>query len=146
MILNIRHVGIVVTDLERMKTFYGSLGFVKDSSDIEEGTFIDQVTGLDKVKLEWIKMKLPDNSLLELLKYHSHSLENDQIKQYSNRLGCSHIAFTVEDIDKICDQVILAGGSVVNSPIKSPNGKVKVAYCHDPEGVLLEIVQELSKA
>ncbi len=46
MILNTRHVGIVVTDLERMKTFYGSLGFVKDSSDIEEGTFIDQVTGL----------------------------------------------------------------------------------------------------
>ena len=41
MILNTRHVGIVVTDLERMKTFYSSLGFVKDSSDIEEGTFID---------------------------------------------------------------------------------------------------------
>ena len=36
MILNTRHVGIVVTDLERMKTFYGSLGFVKDNSAFRE--------------------------------------------------------------------------------------------------------------
>jgi len=32
----------------------------------------------------------------------------------------------------------------VNKPIASPDGKVRVAYCHDPEGVLMEMVEVIS--
>ena len=143
MILNIRHTGIVVSDLEKEKGFYHSLGFIQESSAMEEGPFIDQVTGIKNVKLEWIKMIAPDNNLIELIKYHSHPLEREKIKQQSNKLGCSHIAFTVNDIEKTCDKIVSAGGSIVNLASKSPNGRVKVAYCHDPEGVLIEIVEVL---
>jgi len=143
MILNVRHTGIVVRNLDRMAEFYRSLGFVDDNRAIEEGEFIDQVTGLENTKLEWIKMKSPDGYLLELLQYISHPIKDSVIKSSSNKLGCSHMAFTVERIEDTCNAIEQAGGSIVNLPAIAPNGNVKVAYCHDPEGVLMEIVEVL---
>ena len=141
MLLNVRHTGIVVRNLEKMAKFYRQLGFVDDNRAIEEGLFIEQVTGLENAKLEWIKMRAPDGYLLELLQYHSHPIMKDVTNADSNQLGCSHIAFTVSDISQECINVTKAGGSIVNEPANSPNGKVKVAYCHDPEGVLIELVE-----
>jgi len=141
MIVNVRHTGIVVRNLDKMAEFYRSLGFFDDNREIEEGEFIDQVTGLKDAKLEWIKMKSPDGYLLELIQYISHPIEKEIINSNSNKLGCSHMAFTVEEIEKVCDVIEKSGGSVVNRPAVSTNGQVKVAYCHDPEGVLMEIVE-----
>ena len=143
MIVNVRHTGIVVSDLENVATFYRKLGFEDVSQDIEKGNFIEQVTGIENVELEWIKMKAADGYLLELIKYHSHPLTAENENAVSNKLGCSHIAFTVENIDAACELIDRSGGSVVNKAATAPNGKVKVAYCHDPEGVLMEIVEEL---
>jgi len=145
MIENVRHTGIVVRDLVRMAQFYRALGFVDENRAIEEGLFIEQVTGLKDAKLEWIKMRAPDGYLLELLQYHSHPKHSDVIKADSNQLGCSHMAFTVLDIDRVCEHVAEAGGSIVNQPAMSSDGKVKVAYCHDPEGVLMELVEVIQE-
>ncbi len=87
-------------------------------------------------------MKSPDGGQIELLQYLS--IDNDAlvVKQISNQLGCSHLAMTVHSIDEFCVLIQNLGGSVVNPPRKSYDGKVSVAYCHDNEGILLEIVQE----
>jgi predicted enzyme related to lactoylglutathione lyase len=143
MIVNVRHTGIVVTDLPRAVSFYSELGFIEFSRDIESGEFIEQVTGMKDARLEWVKLKAKDGYLLELLQYHSHPGSSSLDVALANQLGCSHLAYTVEDIDAACQQILRAGGSLVNPPAISANGKVKVAYCHDPEGVLMEIVQEL---
>ena len=145
MIVNVRHTGVVVQDLERMAEFYRSLGFVDDNRAIEEGEFIDQVTGLENTKLEWIKMKSPDGYLLELLQYLSHPIKENVTNSNSNKLGCSHMAFTVKSVEDTCKSIEQAGGSIVNLPATTPNGKVKVAYCHDPEGVLMEIVEVIKE-
>lgn len=145
MIENVRHTGIVVRDLQKMAEFYRLLGFVDDNQAVEEGPFIDQVTGVVGAKLEWIKMRAPDGYLLELLQYHSHPVHREIINAHSNQLGCSHMAFTVSDIDKTVDTIVQAGGAMVNLPAQSPNGMVKVAYCHDPEGVLMEIVEVIGE-
>ena len=49
---------------------------------------------------------------------------------------------TVEDIENILIEIKQNGGSIVNKPIQTPDGKYKVAYTHDPEGVLIEVVQQ----
>jgi len=141
MIINIRHTGIVVNNLENQFNFYKSLGFKEFSRDVEYGTFIEKVTGIKDTRLEWIKMKASDGFILELLQYLSNSQEFEDIKAPSNKLGCSHIAFTVDNIDVVCKHIKNQGGSVVNDPVISPDGKVKVAYCHDPEGILMEMVE-----
>lgn len=143
MINAIRHTGIVVRNLEKSAEFYCALGFVKDNFATEEGIFIDTVVGMENTKLEWIKLKAADGNLLELLQYHSHPDYTEINKQKSNQLGCSHLAFSVSNIDSVCNEIERIGGSVVNSPVLSNNKKVKVAYCHDNEGNLIEIVEVL---
>jgi len=144
MVLNTRHTGIVVTNIEKAVTFYLGLGFQLVARMIEEGEYIDSLVGLDKTRLEWAKLKLPDNSLLELLQYHSHP-ENKNVHalQDANRIGCSHIAFTVSDIEETIGYITGNGGQIKNNYQVSPEGKVKVIYCYDLEGNILEIVQEL---
>ena len=144
MIKKVRHTGIVVSDLKKMSKFYESLGFVEFSSEIETGHFIDSVVNIANVKVEWIKMKSPDGFLLELLQYHSHPMPLNSEAFKSNDLGCSHLAYTVNDINNLCEKIVAGGGSITNKPVISPNGKVKVAYCNDPEGVLIELVEELT--
>jgi catechol 2,3-dioxygenase-like lactoylglutathione lyase family enzyme len=143
MIKTVRHTGIVVRDLEGSVEFYCALGFIEDNRNIEKGAFIDTVVGLQNTKLEWVKLKAPDGYLLELLQYHSHPEQKKITKQRSNQLGYSHLAFSVDGINAVCERIEKIGGSVVNSPILSDDKKVKVAYCHDKEGNLMEIVEVL---
>ena len=143
MIKAVRHTGVVVRDLEKSTEFYCALGFIEDNKAIEEGDFIDTVVGLQNVKLEWVKLKAPDGYLLELLQYDSHPEQKEIAKQRSNQLGCSHLAFSVDNIDTICEKIKRIGGSMVNLPALTKDKKVKVAYCHDNEGNLIEIVEVL---
>ncbi len=143
MIKNMRHTGLVVRDLELSIKFYLTLGFEVWKREVEQGNFIDKVTGINEVSLEWAKLRSPDGFLLELLQYHSHPDENVFKNSKSNKLGCSHIAFTVNNISTICDHIKKNGGSVVNDPVVSPDGKVKVVYCHDLDGILIELVEEV---
>ena len=143
MIKAVRHTGVVVRDLEKSVAFYRTLGFVEDNRATEEGVFIDTVVGLQNTKLEWIKLKAADGYLLELLQYHSHPERKEIEKQKSNQLGCSHLAFTVDNIELVCTHVEKNGGSLVNQPVLTKDKKVKVAYCHDVEGNLMEIVEVL---
>ena len=143
MIKAVRHTGIVVRYLEKSVEFYRALGFVENKRDIEEGIFIDTVVGLQSTKLEWVKLKAPDGYLLELLQYHSHPEQKIITNQKSNQVGYSHLAFSVNGIDTICEKIKNIGGSVVNPPILTNDKKVKVAYCHDNEGNLMEIVEIL---
>jgi lactoylglutathione lyase len=141
MIQAVRHTGIVVRDLEKSEKFYCSMGFVKDNHAIEEGSFIDTLVGMKNTKLEWVKLKAPDGYILELLQYHSNPKHQAIAKQESNQLGCSHLAFTVENIDIVCRNIKKNGGSIVNQPTLTDNKKFIVVYCHDIEGNLMEIVE-----
>jgi predicted enzyme related to lactoylglutathione lyase len=83
----------------------------------------------------------PDGCVIELLQYHSHPENKEITRQKSNKLGCSHMAFGVDNIEKTCEIIETMGGSIVNPPALTNDKKVKVAYCHDVEGVLIEIVE-----
>ena len=143
MIKAVRHTGVVVRNLEKSVEFYRALGFVEDNRDTEEGVFIDTVVGLQNTKLEWVKLKAADGHLLELLQYHSHPEQREITKQKSNQLGYSHMAFSVKNINAVCEKIEEIGGSMVNPPALTNDKKVKVAYCHDNEGNLMEIVEVL---
>jgi catechol 2,3-dioxygenase-like lactoylglutathione lyase family enzyme len=146
MITKIRHTGVVVRDLVKSLNFYEGLGFKLASRQIEHGDFIDQVVGLTKVKVETAKLLSPCGGMLELLKYHSHPINEPVSRQDSNRLGCSHIALQVNDITAVLDIIELKHGSLKCDPVKSADGVFTVAYCYDPEGNIVEIVEEKLKS
>jgi len=60
MITAIRHVGIVVRDLGKSLVFYQEiLGLEIYRRQFEEGLFIEELTGIKNVKLEWVKLIIP---------------------------------------------------------------------------------------
>lgn len=146
MILATRHTGIVVRNLERSLGFYcGILGLEIWRRAVEEGRFIEKVVGIPGVRLEWVKLKAPNGSLVELLQYHTHPVEAPIENASSNRLGCSHVAFTVEDLDAVYRRLVASRCHCNSEPQRSPDGRVKIIYCHDYDGVLLELVEELQQ-
>jgi len=143
MIESIRHTGIVVKDLDKAVAFYEALGFTTVDRKTESGQFIEAVTGVSGAVVEWAKLSVEDGQLLELLTYNSDVSGQMPALQPSAKLGCSHVAFTVSSIDRACEVIRNNGGSLVNPAALSPDGKVQVCYCHDSEGVLLELVEVL---
>ncbi|TGL49708.1 glyoxalase [Leptospira kemamanensis] len=143
MIKKTRHTGLVIRNLNKSLNFYENLGFQLWKREVEEGKFIDTVVGIQSVSVETAKLHGPDGSMIELLQYHSHPEKKEKVNSPSNTLGCSHIAFTVDNIEETCKQIIDMGGNLVNHPAISPSGNVKVAYCHDIDGIILELVEEL---
>jgi catechol 2,3-dioxygenase-like lactoylglutathione lyase family enzyme len=147
MISSIRHVGFVVKDLKESLKFYSDiLGLEVYKRYTEEGDFIDELTGIANVKVEWVKLVIPQGGLIELLQYHSHP-DADQSKKESvspsNRLGCSHVALTVENLSKLYLDIKSNGYSCKSEPLKAPGGKAKILYCHDPDGSIIELIEDL---
>lgn len=143
MILKTRHTGLVVKNIITSIKFYEKLGLEIWKQETEVGNFISHLVGLNHAEIETAKLKLPDGSLLELLEYKSHPTEPVKSKYSSNKHGCSHVAFSVKSVDEMSEKVVQLGGSIVNCPIVSDDGSVKVMYCHDLDGILIEMVEEL---
>ena len=62
MITAIRHTGIVVRDIVAMRRFYIALRFQLNQTATESGQFIEQVTGVEKAKINWVKLRAADGN------------------------------------------------------------------------------------
>ena len=100
---SIRHIGLVVNDIEISKNFWEQvMGFVPYIILNESGEKIDRMIGLKNVSLKTIKMRDENGMILELLKFYSHSDKKLWIgTPYST--GLTHIALNV-DIDDVINK------------------------------------------
>ena len=142
--INIRHTGIVVSNLEISKEFYCNLLGFKIQKEVDEyGDFLNKISNLEDVLVRTCKMTLSNGDMVELLYYKSHPETPDMSRKIS-QIGCSHIAMTVNDLDFIYDRLTRNGVKFNSPPQFSPDGKAKVTFCKDPDGSLIELVEELS--
>ena len=143
---NIRHTGIVVTDMERSLKFYRDILGLKPVIDfVEVGEYIDTLSALSGVRLRMVKLVAADGGMIELLHYMSHP----QPAPADNKLceiGTRHVAFTVNDVDKIYTDWSARGINFTCPPQMSPDGKAKVTFCQDPDGTFLEIVEPINNS
>ena len=143
---NIRHTGIVVSDMDRSLKFYRDLMGLEPVIDFtEESEYIDTISGLNGVKLRMVKLVTEDGGMIELLHYTSHP----QPGRHNNRLyniGPAHVAFTVEDVDKTFADWSAKGVRFNSPPTMSPDGYAKVTFCKDPDGTFLEIVEVMENS
>lgn len=143
MITNIRHTGIVVSNLESSLYFYRELlGFKVVKRMDESGDYIDKISGLENVKVTTVKMAAGDGNLIELLYFHSHPRRLNSKKNLCD-VGVSHVAFTVENLDVEYEKLLKAGVQFTAPPQLSPDGYAKVTFCHDPDGTSIELVEVL---
>lgn len=139
----IRHTGIVVSNMEQSLKFYRDLIGLKVVKDFtEKGKYIDSISGLSGVHLRMVKLTADDGSMIELLLYLSHP-NQPPIKTRIYDLGCSHVAFTVDNIDMEYERLSGKGVKFNCPPYISPDGYAKVTFCHDPDGTCIELVEVL---
>ena len=127
MIKEVRHVGIVVSDMEKSLKFYRDLLGLKIKSLVdEEGEYLDNMLSRKDVKSKIAKLYADNgNTLVELIMSKSH--ENKKDRDFFT-IGASHLAFTVDDLQKTYE----------------PDGKAKVTFCEDPDGTPIELVEVIN--
>ena len=141
--LLIRHTGIYVRDLERMKDFYCRHFDMEIAvHDTEGGDYSATILGVPGISVELYKLSRRDGTMIELLKPNLPKAKEayaDSVICY----GCLHIAFTVENLEQTYQEMQSEGIRFISKPTVSPNGNACVCFCRDPEGNYLELVQEL---
>ena len=139
----IRHVGIIVSDLERSLKFYrDTLGFeVVEKVDLIAGKEVSLGVGIPDARLQLVHLKVGDSpSRIELLHYLSPKSRPLSPDARSNDIGVGHAAFQVIDIRKYYDQLVEKGVQFISDIQESSTGE-KFCYFYDPDGAILEIIE-----
>lgn len=139
----IRHTGIVVSRMEKSLRFYRDLLGMEVWEDFEgSGPFIESLTQVPGARIWMIKLRSKEGGSIELLQYLNCSQDVPPPVR-SCDVGCNHIALEVDSLDELYEKLRKEGIEFHAPPALSPSGRAKVAYCRDPEGVILELVEPL---
>jgi len=143
MIKDVRHIGIVVSDMEKSLKFYRDLLGLKIKSLVnEEGEFLDNMLAHENVKNRVAKLVTEQgNALVELI--DSRLYGNKKDRDFFT-IGASHFAFTVDDLEKTYDYLVKNGVKFTAPPQQTPDGFAKVTFCEDPDGTPIELVQVIN--
>jgi catechol 2,3-dioxygenase-like lactoylglutathione lyase family enzyme len=137
-----RHIGLVVKDLNRMLNFYREvLGLKVVSHEMEQGSYLDSVLSIPDVRINIAKLVDSSNWMLELLCFPERDAE--QRKVLPDTPGYTHVALTVSNAEQMYQRFLDLGLKPLSSPQKNKTGTVKLFFCRDPEGNLMELVQIL---
>jgi len=142
-VIKVRHIGITVSNLDKMLDFYRDLlGFADSKIALESGDYIDNFSNLSGVEVTTAKLSNSfGDVIIELLKYHSH--ETSSTVRQINDGGISHFAITVDNIEDVYSRLFEKGIHFNCKPQKSPDGGALVTFCRDPEDNLIEVVEVL---
>ena len=125
-----------------LKFYRDQLGLkiIKDMD--EQGNYLDNMLSLNDVRVRTVKLSANGNTtLVELLEFESHN--DNKIRNFYT-IGASHVAFTVDDIEKLYVNLSEKNIKFNAIPQKSPDGLVKVTFCKDPDGTPIELVEMLN--
>ena len=139
------NVGIVVDDLAAAIAFFVELGLELEGEMPIEGRWVDQIVGLDSVRVDIAMMRTPDgHSRLELTKFHSPAGVSAEPKNApANALGIRRIMFAVLDIDDVVARLRAHGAELVGE-VTQYEDKYRLCYVRAPEGILVALAEQLS--
>ncbi|MBI3128335.1 MAG: VOC family protein [Candidatus Tectomicrobia bacterium] len=144
MIENIHHACICVRDMERSLALYqGVLGMEKVQDTYFEGPMIDRLLELQGARFRIVHLKV-GGDILELMQFERPAGEDKARGHRVNDRGLTHFCFTVKDTEEVFRRLKAEGLAFTCDPVTTPTGR-KVAYFRDPDGILVEILQEAGR-
>ncbi|TRZ39737.1 VOC family protein [Niallia circulans] len=142
-IKRIDHIGVTVNNLTAAKAFFLDFGLEVKGELEMEGDLMGYAAGLEDVKVACVGMGPADSETwLELIKFYSPSAESDIQQPLANTLGIRHIAFAVEDIEALISK-LKTKGTYIFSEIQQYEESYKLCYVRGPEGIILELAEEI---
>ncbi len=139
------HTNIVARDVQKLAVFYEEVFGcypIPPERDLS-GEWLDRSVNMKNVNIKGVHLHLPGygegGPTLEIFSY------NEYIRNAANQInttGFAHIAFEVDDVEKVKQKLLSAGGSlhgdVVTFPVEG-KGTITMAYTRDPEGNIVEL-------
>jgi catechol 2,3-dioxygenase-like lactoylglutathione lyase family enzyme len=140
-----RHVGIVVKDLAKSTDFWVNvIGFKIHVDSKEVSPYIDKLLGFENPELRTVKFIDKNGFIIELLEFANYPGKDNWEGNLAST-GLTHIALTVDNLDLLASKLKQSNFNFVSNTMHSPNGLVKVVFVRGPEGLMLELVEELAR-
>ena len=139
------HTNIVCINWKELTDFYVKTFNCKILPPVrnQSGEWLDKGTGSKNAKLEGAHLLLPgygeSGPTLEIYQYEN--IENQEFIP-PNKRGFGHIAFEVNNVEIILENLIINGGKKFGEVTKRKVegvGEITFVYARDPEGNLIEL-------
>jgi lactoylglutathione lyase len=127
------HVGIVVSDLDHYTRWYSA------ALDLT----LELEWGWEAIDLKGVVLIHPDGWRLELTE-RKGAQPSPRAASHADQhllLGVSHLCLQVREIQRVFDKLVTAGATVLMAPQVAVDPNNMIAYLHDPEGNLIELLQ-----
>ncbi len=138
------HVGVVVDDLAAAVAFFVELGMEVEGETPVEGPWVDQVVGLDGVRVEIAMMRTPDgHGRVELTTFHTPpAISAEPENATPNMLGIRSIMFAVDDIEDVLARLRAHGAELVGE-LAPYEDIYRLCYVRGPAGIIVALAEEL---
>ncbi len=141
---SIGHTGITVSDLDRSTRFYREVLGLPVSEPVHcTGEMFEKITGVPGAEIDISFVRAPGH-VIELLCFRK-----PEGRVRSTLRSCDpgfwHLALKVSDLERVVAAVGRAGFqplSPVQGVAEGPLKGMKVLYVRDPDGVVLELIEE----
>jgi glyoxylase I family protein len=143
-VIGLGHTGITVSNIERSISFYREvLGFEVGERVRVSGEMFEKVTGVPGAEIDVAFVRAP-GYFFELLCYVKPE-DRARSKLRACDPGFMHVAFKVHCLDDLVASIKAHGFEPLSAVQTVPDGPAKglrVIYARDPDGVVLEFIEE----
>jgi catechol 2,3-dioxygenase-like lactoylglutathione lyase family enzyme len=145
MIESTEHFSFTVSNIEDTLRFFCDFLGLKATPVMEvDNEEVRRITGIADAQLRISLVQVPGNKNIELIEYVKPKGKTIDLKTCN--VGVAHIAFVVDDLDKVYKDLSNKGVDFVSPPIRVPandgNGRWAVCYVHGPDGITLEFIEK----
>lgn len=139
------HTNLIAKDWRKLADFYISVFGCKPLLPERDlgGEWIDKMTGISQVRVRGMHLGLPGyekGPTLEIFEYEPEHSGNEE--ESINAKGFGHIAFHVDSVEEVLEEVIKHGGKQLGEVVKKEYealGMLTAVYVTDPEGNFIEL-------
>ncbi|HNY13632.1 MAG TPA: VOC family protein [Candidatus Wallbacteria bacterium] len=140
------HTNIIAKDWKKLAEFYIEVFGCKLAPPERDlsGEWLDSLTGIEGARIRGAHLILPgfeeNGPTLEIFQYEPEGPKNDV--PAINRRGFGHVAFHVDDVEKILGKLVASGGTPAGKVIRKQYpelGLLTAIYAKDPEGNFIEL-------
>lgn len=143
-VLRLEQIGIVVRDLAAAKAFFIELGLELEGEAAIEGSAVDRLNGIEGVRSDIAVMRTPDgHGKLELIKWHTPSVQDGDPTAPPNTPGLRHILLSVDDIEDVLGRSRSHGAELVGELVQYEDS-YRLAYIRGPEGIIIELAEKIT--
>jgi catechol 2,3-dioxygenase-like lactoylglutathione lyase family enzyme len=144
MIRSAEHFSFTVSNLNDTLHFFCDLLGLKATPIIDvEDEGVQKIIGMPGASLRISNVEIPDKKSIELIEYVKP--KGKALDLNTSNPGVAHIAFSVDNIDLMYEDLSKKGVPFVSPPVWAPGndgkGRWAVCYLRGPDGITLELIE-----